>query len=180
MTIGEILKAKRKALLMTQEQVAEQIFVSQKSISNWETQKTYPDIDSLIRLAHLYQLSLDQILLEDSDIVKNIKKQSELKTMQKLAIPPMITNIGLTLLAATQHWWGPASIQALIIILISMFANFIPMFYFRIKVDELANQVDKKKLANWLLVLYIVAVIIIAVVILHFLPNLFKWVVILD
>ncbi|MBF8807586.1 MAG: helix-turn-helix transcriptional regulator [Enterococcus lacertideformus] len=56
---------------MTQEQVAKQIFVSQKSVSNWETQKTYPDIESLIRLAHLYDLSLDHLLLEGSDIVKD-------------------------------------------------------------------------------------------------------------
>ena len=62
MEISQILKTKRKELSLTQEQVAKKIFVSQKSVSNWENGKTYPDIESLIRLAHLYHLSLDNLL----------------------------------------------------------------------------------------------------------------------
>ena len=54
---------------LTQEQWAEKIFVSRKTISNWETVKTTPDIDSLIRLADFFNLSLDNLLLEGSDIV---------------------------------------------------------------------------------------------------------------
>lgn len=56
MLIGEILKEKRKEYQLTQEQVSEKIFVSRKTISNWETGKTTPDIESLIRLANLFDL----------------------------------------------------------------------------------------------------------------------------
>ncbi|AEB29890.1 putative transcriptional regulator (Xre family); skin element [Carnobacterium sp. 17-4] len=75
MEINLILKQKRKELKLTQEQVAQKIFVSQKSVSNWETGKTFPDIYSLIRLAQLYDLSLDNLLLEESDIVEDIDKK---------------------------------------------------------------------------------------------------------
>ncbi|QQK08353.1 helix-turn-helix transcriptional regulator [Miniphocaeibacter halophilus] len=64
MEIKNILKDRRKKLNLTQEQVAEKIFVSKKSVSNWETGRTTPDIDSLIRIAKLYDLSLDNLLLE--------------------------------------------------------------------------------------------------------------------
>lgn len=74
MTISESLKEKRKEYQLTQEQVAEKIFVSRKTISNWETGKTIPDIDSVIRLANLFNLSLDNLLLEGSNVVENIKK----------------------------------------------------------------------------------------------------------
>lgn len=48
MNIGQTLKEKRKDSQLTQEQLAEKIFVSTKTISNWENNKTTPDIDSLI------------------------------------------------------------------------------------------------------------------------------------
>ncbi|UDM84117.1 helix-turn-helix domain-containing protein [Vagococcus fluvialis] len=83
MLIGEILKEKRKEYQLTQEQVSEKIFVSRKTISNWETGKTTPDIESLIRLANLFDLSLDNLLLEGSDIVEKIKKQQKFSALSK-------------------------------------------------------------------------------------------------
>jgi len=74
MIISEMLKEKRSEYGLTQEQLSEKIFVSRKTISNWETDKTTPDIDSLIHLANLFNLSLDNLLLEGSNVVENIKK----------------------------------------------------------------------------------------------------------
>lgn len=83
MIIGEILKEKRTESQLTQEQLSEKIFVSRKTISNWETGKTTPDIDSLIRLANLFELSLDNLLLEGSDLVEDIKKKERAYNIQK-------------------------------------------------------------------------------------------------
>lgn len=84
MRIGEVIKEKRIECQLTQEQLSEKIFVSKKTISNWETGKTIPDIDSLIRLAHLFNLSLDNLLLEGSDIVKDIKKKEKVYNNQSI------------------------------------------------------------------------------------------------
>jgi len=89
MTISEVLKEKRTEYQLTQEQVAEKIFVSRKTISNWETGKTLPDIDSVIQLATLFDLSLDNLLLEGSDIVENIKKQERIARLTRWQILPM-------------------------------------------------------------------------------------------
>ncbi|MDO7204526.1 helix-turn-helix transcriptional regulator [Paraclostridium bifermentans] len=83
MKISTIIKQRRLDLNLTQEQVAEQIFVSTKSISNWENDKNFPDIESLVRLAKLYDLSLDSLLLEGSDIVKDIKKKKKCMNYRK-------------------------------------------------------------------------------------------------
>lgn len=83
MEIGQILKEKRNEYQLTQEQLAEKIFVTNKTISNWETEKTIPDIESLIRLANLFDLSLDNLLLEESDIVKDIKQKEIAFNIQK-------------------------------------------------------------------------------------------------
>ncbi|KAF1297172.1 hypothetical protein BAU15_06385 [Enterococcus sp. JM4C] len=174
MELSETLKEKRKELSMTQEQVAEKIFVSQKSVSNWETKKTFPDIESLIRLAHLYDLSLDHLLLEGSDIVKDIKVQAELSTMKKLSIPPFITNISLVILLVSQKWWGNLSTQATIIIAISLFSNFIPLFYFKSRAVNLKNELKNSKISNWFVVPLLVMIIIFAVGLIIFTPTLFK------
>lgn len=95
MKISQMLKEKRAEYGLTQEQLSEQIFVSKKTISNWETGKTTPDIDSLIRLAKLFDLSLDELLLEGSDVVKDIKKKEKAYDNQRLFI------VILTMLAMT-------------------------------------------------------------------------------
>ena len=63
------------------------------TISNWETGKTTPDIDSLIRLADLFNLSLDNLLLEGSDIVENIKKIEAAKAAKKYFSCSWLTNM---------------------------------------------------------------------------------------
>lgn len=44
MELGTHIKQYRKELGISQDELAERIFVSRQSISNWENNKTYPDI----------------------------------------------------------------------------------------------------------------------------------------
>ena len=53
MEIGQKLKSARTNSKMTQEKVAEEIQVSRQTISNWENNKSYPDIVSVIKLSDL-------------------------------------------------------------------------------------------------------------------------------
>ena len=61
MELAETLKNKRLELCLTQDELAALIFVSKRTITNWENGKTYPDAESLLRLADLYQISLDEL-----------------------------------------------------------------------------------------------------------------------
>ena len=47
---------------LTQEQVAEILGVSRQTISNWENEKSYPDIISVIKMSECYEVSLDYLL----------------------------------------------------------------------------------------------------------------------
>ena len=62
MNIGTKLNNARKESGLTQEQVAESLGVSRQSISNWENERTYPDIISVVKLSDLYSVSLDYLL----------------------------------------------------------------------------------------------------------------------
>ena len=50
MEIGRKLKEARLGAKLTQEQVAERLFVSRQTISNWENEKSYPDVVSVIKI----------------------------------------------------------------------------------------------------------------------------------
>ena len=64
MDIGTKLKAARIAAGLTQEQAAELLSVSRQTMSNWENNKTYPDIVRVIKMSDLYAVSLDHLLKE--------------------------------------------------------------------------------------------------------------------
>lgn len=62
MEINQRLKELRLAHQLTQEELAQQIFVSRQTISNWENGKGQPDIENLILLSEYYQISLAELL----------------------------------------------------------------------------------------------------------------------
>ncbi len=76
MSIGTTIKKLRRDRNITQEQLAELLGVSTNAVSQWECDKTAPDISHLPVLANIFEVSAD-ILLE-IDIAKS-KKQSEIK-----------------------------------------------------------------------------------------------------
>lgn len=67
MDVGNQIKTRRESLGLTQEQLAERIYVSRQTISNWERDKTYPDLQSLLLLGVLFDVSLDELVKGDAD-----------------------------------------------------------------------------------------------------------------
>lgn len=87
MEISERLKAARQNKGMTQEQVAEKIMVSRVTVSKWENGKTLPDLQSVIGLSNLYQISLDELLKGDPKMEEKIKKDAcNLQCNQKVIL----------------------------------------------------------------------------------------------
>lgn len=74
MKFGERLKQTRQQEQLTQATVADTLHVSRQTISSWETGHSCPDIDSLIALSDLYQLSLDTLLKEDHGMADTLRK----------------------------------------------------------------------------------------------------------
>lgn len=77
MELHERLKNRRKKLSLTQEDVSEQILVSRQTISNWENGKTLPDINSLVVISDVYQISLDDLIKGDEKVMEKIYKDSK-------------------------------------------------------------------------------------------------------
>ena len=68
MEIGSKIKNARNNAGLTQEKAAEELGVTRQTISNWENNKSYPDIISVIKMSDLYSVSLDHLLKEDTDM----------------------------------------------------------------------------------------------------------------
>lgn len=70
----------RTKLNLSQEELAEKIFVTRQSISNWENGKNYPDIHSIILLSTLFEVSLDQLIKGDLEQMKKEVGETEVRT----------------------------------------------------------------------------------------------------
>ena len=83
MEIGEKLKNARNDNGLTQEQVAAEIGVSRQSVSNWENNRAYPDIVSVIKLSDLYSVSLDDLLKEDKKMIEHLAESTDMVNNQR-------------------------------------------------------------------------------------------------
>lgn len=62
MELGKNLKEERKSCHFTQKEVSDILHVSRQTVSNWERDVSYPDLESLVYLSDLYHISVDQLL----------------------------------------------------------------------------------------------------------------------
>ena len=123
MEIGNQIKKYRNELGLSQEELADKIFVTRQTISNWENEKNYPDIKSLVMLSSLFDTSLDNLVKGDLEEMKKQIRESDVKEFYKqgtvmavLMIMMMISPIPLVRLF---NWggfaiWGVLATVALI------------------------------------------------------------------
>ena len=69
MSIGNKIAESRKKKNLTQEQLAELLNVTRQSVSRWESEQTYPDMDKIVFLAEILDVSCDY-LLTDKEVEK--------------------------------------------------------------------------------------------------------------
>ena len=86
MELGNQIKKYRTELEISQEKLAERIYVSRQSISNWENDKNYPDINSLIRLSEVFHVSLDILIKGDCEKMKKEISGKDRKDFNKISI----------------------------------------------------------------------------------------------
>lgn len=76
MDIGKKLKDSRIKVNLSQEYVAEKLNVSRQTISNWENNKSYPDILNVIELSDLYSISIDELIKEDKKMINYLEEST--------------------------------------------------------------------------------------------------------
>lgn len=77
------IKKYRTNMNLSQEELAEKVYVTRQTISNWENNKNYPDIHSLLLLSSLFNISLDQLIKGDINIMREEINKAELKKINR-------------------------------------------------------------------------------------------------
>ena len=124
MQVGKQLQHYRKEKNLSQDELAEIIFVSRQSISNWERGATYPDLQNLLLLSKVFEVSLDQLIKGDVETMKQIIHDQEFMRYQKDGVVFSLLLIGSPILSIPLilylNWYG---------IVISCLIFAIAMFY---------------------------------------------------
>jgi len=81
--IGERIKEARKNKKITQQELAQQLNISRSAISNWEVGRNYPDLDLIVQLSDILDISLDSLLREDQIMVKKISIEQRKGVLRK-------------------------------------------------------------------------------------------------
>ena len=88
MKFHEKLKQERKKLNLSQEDLANKINISRQSISKWELEKGYPNIETLIELSELFDITVDELLKGDDFLKDKIVEDG------KKLKHPLLFNLG--------------------------------------------------------------------------------------
>ncbi|PPA82800.1 transcriptional regulator [Brevibacillus laterosporus] len=72
MNLGQQLKKFRELKSLSQEDIAQKIGVTRQAVYKWENDKSYPDIDNLILLSELYNVTLDELIKGNESFKKKI------------------------------------------------------------------------------------------------------------
>ena len=85
MELGKQIRKYRKEQCLSQDELAEKVYVSRQTISNWENDKSYPDVNSLILLSEVFHTSIDNLIKGDVEVMKEQVKNEDRKEFEKIS-----------------------------------------------------------------------------------------------
>ncbi|WP_270573634.1 helix-turn-helix transcriptional regulator [Candidatus Collinsella stercoripullorum] len=101
MDIGNQIRERRARLGLSQDELAQRLYVSRVTISHWETGKTLPDVQSMLLLANLFDTTIDELVRGDVDEMREMVKKSEQRTKVFAVALATVEVIVITALAVT-------------------------------------------------------------------------------
>ena len=117
----------------TQESVAEKVNVSRQTISNWENEKSYPDIISVIELSNLYSISLDELLKGDEKMMEHLEESTNVVKSTRKLIGVILLNIITVILLITLSMFLPDRSYYLLVVFCLAIASSSVLLYQMIK-----------------------------------------------
>ena len=97
MNISEEIKKQRLKRNWTQEQLAEILNVSRPTISSWEVGRNYPDLETIVAISDLFEISLDELLRGDKKMLEQITDDTKIRKSQTKKIK--LFSVGFVILS---------------------------------------------------------------------------------
>lgn len=71
MVLGEQIKKHRRLLNMTQEDLCQKLNTTRQTVSKWEKNMIEPDINTLLKLSNIFDISLNELITGEKDSINN-------------------------------------------------------------------------------------------------------------
>lgn len=136
MEIGNQIRKYRADLSLSQEELAEKIYVTRQTVSNWENAKSYPDIHSLLLMSALFGVSLDELIKGDVEKMKTEINKDNIRKFNRYSI--IYTLLFVLMVAAVIPLVYFLGIYGIITELVIMILALISSF----KVEKLKKEFD--------------------------------------
>lgn len=115
MELGSQIKRHRTERGLSQDDLAAKIYVSRQTVSSWENDKTYPDVESLLLLSVLFDATVDELIKGDVEAMKEAIS-NDYKKMAALATGGLVIAIvGAVAAVGGIGWWDWGIVPSVII-----------------------------------------------------------------
>ena len=132
MEVGMRIREERERMGISQESLAREIFVSRQTVSNWETGKTYPDVQSLLLLSKLFDVSVASLVKGDVEAMDKNAENYELeryKIKASMTVALGLIAVGAVMLALLakrgETLTSPFGLVALFLLVVGVAISFI-------------------------------------------------------
>ncbi len=136
MELGSRIKQYRSTYGWNQDDLAEKIYVTRQTISNWENDKSYPDLQSLLLLGSLFGVSLDQLVKGDIEIMQKAIDQQDIRAVNRNAALMtafvILAALSAVPLAEWLGWWA----------LVPFGLLFGAALFFALRIEKIKKQYD--------------------------------------
>ena len=105
MELGKQIRMYRQEAQLSQEELADRVYVSRQTISNWENDRSYPDVNSLVLLSEVFHISIDNLIKGDIDVMKEAIKKEEVEKMKQYGTIYTILLIATVVVAVPLFMW---------------------------------------------------------------------------
>ena len=122
MNIGKRIQQIRQDKSITQEKLATDLGISRQAVSKWESGKAIPDIENLMYISSLYDVSLDELIKGDDEVTQKLVADAGAKKWHKLSIVFFIVLLAYISWFGLQHdiWQVVLAIAAISMIVIDI------------------------------------------------------------
>ena len=147
MDFGGKLQELRKSRGMTQEELAEALFVSRTAISKWESGRGYPNIDSLKEISAFFGVTIDELLTGER--LLSIAEREKKESMRRLC----------------DQLLGGADLLAVVLMILPLYPKTVEGFVYSVNLFQYVETSEINRLIYWGLFLGLVVLGIIKLVI---------------
>ena len=128
MEVGNTIRNLRTAKGMSQEELAEKVYVSRQTISNWENDKSYPDVQSLAIVAELFDTTIDSLVKGDLPMMETRIAEAEVQMIKRNSLlfgVLLVVSIVVMAISLVRENWLALATGAIVYAIAMYFASMV-------------------------------------------------------